>query len=405
MNDLNKLRELFVNVRNNPYSSFYKDFYAGRVPERNDFPVTMDEWRMIPVLTKADIQRVPPFKRVFGPRQDIDFIGTTSGTTSGRTLSTARSAIHIPEHEVLFAGTSTAMLFNYPPHMAQLSAPSMRWIGCDPTHLEASAVLARTAKIDAVMGKAAVLIAFAPYLEARMSLSAIRAICLSHDRCTAAQEREVRRLYPAARIGSTYASMEIGHIANTAPEHVGTRPFALRSLPDVYIETDPTQEGSGSGEIIVTTSDPKRLFPAIRYRTGDIGIILEQKDRTVFEIRGRLATDGAIRFAGGTILVDEIERALAVATDNEATDFEAAVTEEQNSSLPVLSIAVITKGRATLSGSEKIEQRLSATMLVNENRTYADAVAKGLCAPLICTLGDSEHGIDRKRRRLIDKRI
>lgn len=414
MVELSTLRRAFQRAMTSPYSSFYRDLYASRMPFSADFPRTWDEWASLPFLTKKDMQDVSFYGRQFIPVNHVDVIRMTSGTTSSGILLMPRANFrYIPRlHESM--PCLRMMNFFFPHHTAGVyKIPDMQFIGGDAARLEMSAALAARIQIDAIGGMSSLLIAFAPVLAQRYDTARIRWLALSSDKCTGLQEKALHRYYPNAKIVNIYTSTEAqGYIAISPPEPVPGYPFAVEPLPDYYHlelidEADaPIDTELTLGSLIVSSVHPEDSFPLLRYRSGDSAVrVFKDKSRELFNVTGRVELD-RIRFAGGTIMAEEVERAVEAVAGGFATDFEAAVSEEMigGHPLPKLTVTLVLADDTVSLELNTIAQHLSEEIRINQRRTYAESVEGGFSAPLECKTTLPALEIMRKRRRLVDTR-
>lgn len=403
MNPLTKRKEEALRlVLENKYSAFYREHYATILPKPH-------HWHDIPFLTREAIMRVPLAKRTFIPADAVDSIGMTSGT-SGRGLLLIprdREAPRPTFDTARFLGKEkTIMWFNpfgyvFRTHLE----PTQQLIAGDRAHLEESARLCGAWSVEGLIGAPSILIAFAPYLTKHTEVHTIRRICISTERCSTSQLKELQRLYPGATLAVAYSSVEAGYVACSPLHPINNHPLALITSPEFFAEcidgAGKEVEPGGEGELVLT-SFARKAFPLIRYRTGDKIFLLGQiEENLLFEVRGRMSEEG-VRIPGGEILLIELERALATLPAH-ISDYEATLTEIGTPSRILLSITLFVSEtpRESVGG---LAMQLSRELRVNGQRTYEDGVVHGIYAPLLCTAESYriEHG--RKRRHLTDLR-
>ena len=69
-----------------------------------------------------------------------------------------------------------------------------------------------------------------------------------------------------------------------------------------------------------------------------------------------------------------------------------------------LSISLIPSTNGATLDVDTLARLVEQELHITERRTYADAIERGLCAPIQCVIVNASHGEGRKRRRLIDAR-
>ena len=412
MATLEKIRSGFQRAILSSHSSFYRDLYGHARSFPPEFPRTWDEWESLPLLSKNDIQSVPFHQRVFITETEMDVIRMTSGTT-GKILTIPRNNIRpVPELDALLP-YSRIMGFFYPHHIFGVyGRPNLVFVGGDSARLDASAVLAARAEIEIIFGLPSLLLAFAEILAQRYDIRRIRRLMLQSDICTKLQEKVLRVLYPSAELVCTYTSAEMqGQVAFSPTPRIPEHSLAILPTADYHFESideagKPIREAFVSGELVTSALNESEAFPVLRYRTGDRALIIStHAEQNVFEILGRTAHD-RVRFAGGHISINEIERAINVVSDGDVSDFEAVVSEEMRGNVPLLklTITLITHDGAYSLHDKGVTEKIANELRINEIRTYADGVQRKLCAPLTCKIVPSQHNIDYKRRRLVDMR-
>ncbi len=402
------LQKLFERVLSSEHSSFYRDLYRdhqGTIP-------TMSEWESLPLLKKSDIARVPLKERIYIDPKEVDLVRLTSGTSSSGVLAMPRAKMSYTTAERSFMPVDCYMGFLLPHRVYDnYTRPGARFIGGDPARLKESAALAAKMGIEGIGGLPSTLIAFAEHLSAVYDSTRIRHLCFNGDVCTKLQRATLARLYPGVQTAvSSYGSSETQGLCGISVEYPG-HDSALLGHPLVHYEiVDETgsviTETPAEGELVVSTLYEHAAFPLVRYRTGDTAMMLERTpERTVFEIRGRAASD-RVRFSAGIILLAELERAIEAVANGMVADFEAAVREEEIEGRPVLSlsIALIAPPLYAQSISPDIARALEGELRVSEQGTYAEAMRRGACSPIVCRTEGLSYGLGRKRRRLTDAR-
>lgn len=407
MATLQELTALYERAVSSPHSRFYRDFFAARPA-----PSTLAEWRALPLLTKQDIVAVPFDERIFVDPGKVDLVRLTSGTTSANVLAIPRAEALYTEAERDLIPADSYIGFLLPHRVYDNYAkPGTRFIGGDPARLAESAHLAASIEVQAVAGLPSTLIPFAGQLSRVYDINRVRHLCLNGESATKMQRAMLKTLYPGVQtMVSSYGSSETQGLCAISTPYPGYEQ-ALRGHPLVHYEIvddagSVIEQFPAEGELVVSIVSDTVAFPLIRYRTGDTALMLESDDaHSIFVLLGRAQTD-RIRFSAGSIFVAEMERAITKITKGFVADFEATVREEKTAdgARLALSIALISPPLYHASIPLDVASQLEREMRISERGTYRDAVQKGACAPLACTIVGLEYGAGRKRRRLTDAR-
>ncbi len=409
MASLPQLQELFTRVYNSTYSSFYRNFYG---PSVSVAPDTLLTWESLPLLTKADVIRTPYNERIFISPSEVDIVRMTSGTTSSGVLAIPRAKMPYTKAEASFMPVDCYMGFLLPHRVYDnYTKPGARFIGGDPARLAESAALAAHMGIEGIGALPSTLIAFAEPLSAVYDINRIRHLCFNGDVCTKLQHSALSKLYPSVKtMVSAYGSSETQGLCGVSIEYSGHE-NALLGHPSVHYEIVDSAgvaiaETPAEGELVVSILYEHAAFPLVRYKTGDTVLMLERSaERTVFAVQGRTASD-RVRFSAGSILLPELERAISVVTKGMVADFEATVREERNAEKPLTSLSIILISPPLYADtiSPDIARHIEEELRVSEHRTYAEAVRRGACTPITCSIEGLTYGFGRKRRRLTDAR-
>lgn len=411
---MNALSQGVVTLRaalENASSSFYRDFYTTDVLSSLPNPCTKEAWEHIPLLSKENVMGRPLSERLFVPRERVESIRTTSGTTGAGLLAMPR-LLHRVAGPPLLPNISTMMSFHYYSFMVQACIPERaRIVAGDRLKLSESAVLAKEADADSLAGPASVLIVSARYLVKYGVNERIRTLLVLSERCSVIQWRLLRQSYPNALIYIEYGLSETGTVALCSEQNVPERGMPQKCVGGHILEiTDNHGRGVEKGEAgeIVLTTVGEAAFPLVRYRTGDRATLLgESGTNTEFETMGRIQED-TVRIPGGAIKMLELERALSRLVHAEKIDFEAEVTEviRDNITIPRLSVRIVVYDPSFRPNTNAIVSGLQNTLRVNQRRTYGDGVLAGLYEPLECSIVEAESTLAmNKRRYLRDARI
>ncbi|MCE9541455.1 hypothetical protein K8R03_02750 [Candidatus Kaiserbacteria bacterium] len=412
MSTLIQLRRKIHEVLHSPYSDFYRNLYRGKVSLNDGFPGSWEEWTSLPLLTKADLQHVPYQQRLYVPKEKIYRIHQTSGTTGAGITVLPRT--RTPYHKQALAHFNAASYIGFMyPHSGyeMFTPPGSQFIGGDPARLQASAVLAsRIAAEGIAVASASLAIEFASELQKSLDLLSIKHILLQGDICTRLQRKALSRLYPNAKITMIYLCAEMQGVAVfPALPAIPDEPNGLEPSSDIYAELADERGGiisepNTEGNLIVSVLQDGMALPLLRYTPGDRATFLvHDETRTVFKVVGRNVND-RLRLSVGQIVLRELERAVEMSVPDSVTDFQATLEESGIPPLPFLSLTLYGSA-SSAQNSEAIARLIQENLRITPERTYADGMARGICAPIVCTVSAPEmHGVPQKRQRLVDGR-
>lgn len=396
MNKLTQtLDDLLSYAVKNRHSDFYRTHYKDvSVPEKI---LTLSDWEQIPPLSKADILAVPFWKRIFTPPAGVDTVRNTSGTTGGNVLLIPRSKFtdysYFPK-DVSVTGVLTFLATQHIyERQTHLLWPNAQSVTGNAAHLEHSVKLAAHANVNVIQSYVFMMEALIPLLEKYKLAEKIELIEFMGERVTPSMWKKVKAHMPNATIIADYGSSEYQSVAAVAyPEENPERAFYYHSQPTHLIEfLDPdsgaaVSDPGSEGEITITTLwSEDNPFPLIRYRSGDLGRIVQTSQdpmECTFEVLGRLTLD-RIKIAGGEIKVEEVERVLRDLHDRIGEEFELHFYEEGGKDgLPSVTLKLVPHQRdcdMTVL-AEDIKERLR----VAPTYTYKDGVENAIYGPLTC---------------------
>jgi len=145
----------------------------------------------------------------------------------------------------------------------------------NPYKLEETAAIASRLRIDFIHTHAPILLSFIPFLKRYYDTENIKFIMLG-GQITTAQHSMINKEFPKAVIARLYGLAETGSIGLQCDLLIANNGISTYHISDnVFIEIIPVESG-GMGEIVVTHL---YLAPSllVRYQTGDLGEILENK--------------------------------------------------------------------------------------------------------------------------------
>lgn len=386
-------------------------------------PLTIDSWdawRDIPFLKKEDLLASPLQERIFVPMDLVDHITSTSGTTGSLPLFSARTRLSEYEFRVVLdTGWHAALSSKLVPHQQERylakRSRAPRVIVIDPRNTKATARLAKAAGVDAIFAFLFHMPLITEQLVHAGVAPHIRYIEVAGETCSESQFREMQRAFPNARIVSTYGLSEV----ENSPVGIPCKPLSIEDTAQVhhakdgcYLELLDTESNriiepttGAIGELLITCfRGGPAAFPMIRYRSGDTVRVVEEHcarhGTWSFVIMGRADVD-FVRIPGGMLRADEIERTLRSLGTRVSDTFEMEVGDVSDGGVTKTSATL--RIDADIAGDEvALARDIAAVLRVGPASTYADGVARGLYAPLICErLPHDLSAAVRKRRRII----
>ena len=255
-------------IHASPHADFYKKkFSFALLPTR----VTITD---LPFLSRKELVDIPPDERLYVPREDVAFIGFTSGTTSAKPLVSYFSSVAHYFFEPSLGTPITRALITYPPLNKNFSASFIQQcrqakrritpIFADYQNLPNSAVLARETCADAIYATPTIAGNLGEYIEKFYEPKNIKLLVLSSETLTRTKRDLLAQQYPNATIANLYASSEIGQfILYPCTRMLERNEPSFHFLHEALIALELID-----GELVVTYGLNK-AFPLIRYKTGD----------------------------------------------------------------------------------------------------------------------------------------
>ncbi|OGL63212.1 hypothetical protein A3E97_03580 [Candidatus Uhrbacteria bacterium RIFCSPHIGHO2_12_FULL_47_12] len=280
----NKIQKVLRFVLENKHSAFYREKFRPYGLDRVGNFRTMEDFFKLPLLRKDELLLCSPFERIFTDIKDIDLALNTSSTSGKDPLIVFRRL----RDEASF----WELLLNYRKRfrfamILQHSSPANRLYSRDyygrglpvfignPYKLEETAAIASRLRIDFIHTHAPILLSFIPFLKRYYDTENIKFIMLG-GQITTAQHSMINKEFPKAVIARLYGLAETGSIGLQCDLLIANNGISTYHISDnVFIEIIPVESG-GMGEIVVTHL---YLAPSllVRYQTGDLGEILENK--------------------------------------------------------------------------------------------------------------------------------
>ena len=243
-------------------------------------------------------------------------------------------------------------------------------------------ILMRDFKPDSFSGIASFIARALAFIQDQKILNGIRALRLSAEALTDAQEKFFKEKLPHAVIEMGFGSAEVGNISADPCEFLGKNQYH----PDPNIKFEVVNQEDGIGEIAVSFY----LSPSVyieQYLTGDLCRFVHEPcpcgNSATFEFLGRKDFD-FIRFSGATLQKNEAERVMDEYS-NYIDDFRIEVKEMRidDRILPELNFQII--GTKKLFQMERpdefLRKEISNNLFLTLKQTLGTLVEKGLFLP------------------------
>ncbi len=408
LNYLSRLDAIFQYAYHNERASFYRDLYGDRIPQHFRID-SLAAWRTVPFVTKADLQTVPLLSRTFTDLSDADLLRTSSGT-SGVPFMTLRNFPWTykevfdrmePTGVLMYGDITYATENGY-----RLERPDIPFVSGDLHAPESAARLAAEFPINVLGCWLYGYEMIVPHLDRYGLRDRIELITTFGERVTPERYARLKELFPNAMVYTRYGATEIhesrfGYSIDEFDQELGT---VFRTSENQFMELiDPEtgaviEEAGREGEIVTTMLwTEKNPSPLLRYRMGDLGIYTLYDDdpwKRRYVTRGRVNLD-RIRIPGGVLQAAEFERVFAQCADLVDPDFELHYSMAPLS----FTLWVIPKGSFD---TEAFVAKLMETVRISPERTYADAVVRGLVPPFTCKRVEKLSRDGKKRVRFIE---
>ncbi len=377
-----------------------------------------NSWQSLPFIDKAILQNIPIEERVFIEWGDINSIHASSGTSGRPPHFSPWVRLDGYEYRTRFHTFTRPALCSMPIHhqhekfLDEFNV-NPKLIVFDPRRARASVELARLAGIDSLFIFTGHLTLIGPEVE-RLGMGAdIRFIELAGESCSRSLYNYAKRVFPNSVIVSFYGATEVENPPITYPCRPlsDAEPLEVHHPRDGYYielihpdtrELLPIQSGT-EGEIVITADITRpslqAVSPLVRYRTGDMARVFEEKCSThnnwSFTMPGRVAMD-FIKIPGGVLRAEEIERVLRSLGENVSDIFELHFKEIEDAGTVKISITLYleTTGATDL---ENLARQVERSTRVGAAFTYADGIARGMYLPITCVPFKPAYRGKRKR--------
>lgn len=411
-----KIRSLISRAAASAYSDFYKRKYAGanvsplselgaseqlRLTESDKKEIT-DLLESLPFLTRQDITSSHPADRLFVPREEVEFVSYTSGTTDGKPLIQYWGHVDNYFYDPSLGLDIQNILILHPALNKNFGHTFVRQcreaqrpltpIFADYQSLAQSAVLASATLADAIYTTPTLAEHIADHLDKTYDAGKIKLLVLFSETLTDTKREGLKRRYPNAAIANVYASSEIGQILMyPSREDIMEERRIMRMQTEALVAAELID-----GELVITMEQNK-AFPLIRYRTGDFFKISQNAQSEdggpdaanvaicpALEWDGRMDVD-KIRVNGMEIKGADIEEALAACRNEIGASYQFhfySTLSDRTGKEAIRIVVEVCKGSASefsrRESEEKILQALLTRWHFTSSATLQTAVDKGL---------------------------
>lgn len=388
-----ELQAVIAQSRTNRYSMFYRERFH-KVSE--GAPAGMADWQSIPYLTREEIVAAPLWERTFVPRQDVEVVRNTYGTSGEKSLLTPR--ILFGDYASLWRSLGASRIMNLYSMAFYSEGPRRKdgglVIGGDHADLGVSIALLKLFRADSILGGPFEMVYIGQHLTdaERANIKVIEAG--GGERCSLGQIEEMHATFPNVSVVVTYASSEArGIVATSCLEMVQKRSNLMHMLDEhFFLELiDPDVGGSVTavgrvGEMVLTSLDANLPLPLIRYRTGDLARYMGQcpcGKGQLIDVIGRAEKD-RIRILEGELLLPEFERVVRALPGVHPDLFEMRYEEQKigNRTLPQVRL-LLTPTEGEKLDFVNLARQISRTLHVSLESTYEEKVLQGRYLPLL----------------------
>ncbi len=398
----NKIKKIFDFAIKNPYASFYKKKYS----KIKFSKFNLETFKSLPFLTRDEIEKTPPLKRVFLPSNKISMVKVSSGTAHNPLMVLMdpldREAYQIQKNILLqnkvkklfYLLSAYQIYLRWDVYRREVKDFLLRCVG-DAGNLAVSSRIAASVKVDGIETTPSLLYLFIPYLKEVYDLKKIKYISLSAEYTSRLRFDYFKKNFPNAYFNFASGSAE-GRSLGYRCQYLSYKkdPRFFHFYPGIYGEAI-------DGELILTSLQ-KSAFPVIRYKSGNQAIIRDENcpcgQKVTLELLGRMQTD-FVKIAGTIIHPQLIEKALMVVQDLIEPLYQLHIyeVEYRDRILPLLELKLIPKKGKVDQG--KLKQVISESLYLSPTSSLKQLVEKGLFLPLKITLVE---GIEIKgKERLI----
>lgn len=258
----------------------------------------------------------------------------------------------------------------------------------DVSNLRKTAIISASVGIDSLVSIPTILYFFIQELKKTdFNFEDVKFIWLLGEHCGKEKYDLFKSTFPNAEFKFTFGGAESTSgltVRGYRCDYYAKKKIGLYHLMPVFMYETVDYEGQVTkaeepGEFVQTDLDTEKMFPLIRYRTGDVGIIRSSKckcgNHTELEMLGRDKHD-ALKFHGITLYAHLIEERLAKFSEFLNPFFEMHVSEERKDGkiMPLLSLELSLKDESydtpKLKKAIKDELKENLFLAIGKNLKY-----------------------------------
>ncbi len=376
---------------------------------------TWAQWQALPPVTREQLGRFSYRERCVVPLAEVERIVATSGT-SGRPPFLTALGFTVRSYDFLdewyrFSKPIVCVDQNYlrlEQYLARAGSPVPILI-IDPRAPKVTAALAQAAGADTLFILEPQLRSVGDEMARCGAAANIRFLMLGGGDI-GPHVAYLSRTFPQAVLLGRYAASEVegnpigvpcNAVTPEAPEqyyHANTDMHL--DIVDPTDGTDVPWAPGAEGDLLVSTPHPAVASPLIRYKIGDRVRVAEtpcaRHRAYAFAVLGRANLD-FVKVQGGQLRVDELARTVRQFAAVITGEFELQYTERDNGRGVELAATLYLEPRGPLDWTQFAET-MAHELRVGPSFTYAQGVARGWYAPLVCApLPPITQGVKRKR--------
>lgn len=395
-----KIQRVLKFVWNNHNSFFYRNKYqkAG-IKSYLDIKSSQDFFKL-PMLKKEELINTSPWQRLYLPKEKIEVVGVTSGTTGNpyptvlfnsryhpiQIEQNLKKAIELKIRTYIFllpplAGQARLLRFAF------LKKYGINRILGDIQNLFLTSKIMAQLTVDAIETTPSILYYFLPILKKEYDPLKIKYITLGGEYCSQQKAALLQKSFPNAYFRFIYGGVETGQNAYRCQylEHLPVRFF--HPLPIFYFETIDSKE---EGEALLTHLTTSVAFPLIRYRTGDFIKLTTKSCRCgnnqLLEVFGKLEYEVS-KVAGTMIYAQEVYKTITPFEKYLASsDFKLHLYEiRHNDKLQIKLILQLIPTDKVLDQDKlksEIAKHVSQNLYLSASQTLSPLVEKEVFLPL-----------------------
>ena len=380
---------------NNPFCGFYRFKYKDIGFDPTEIK-SYSDFQQIPHLSKNELLALKPMNMLFVDEKDVKRIHYTAGTTDRKNpLIVPKSNQKPVSYDFELAkelGVRTILYLNSavgPVMTNALSFPveGLITIPGDVTKLEITAHLATEVGIEGIRTTPTLLYEFSSYLDgAGFDKGSLKWILLSAEFCTAQRLEYFQKQFPKAHILFRYGSTEIGTRGYRCGVLSTKEPWLFHPPGNAFIEVEgnaSVDRFQGAGEIIHTDLSVPKAFPFIRYKSGDIAFIKEERCQCgsdqVLGVAGRKGSDFFSK-AGYAVQTQNIADCLEEVKEYIELPFQLHIRKNELNDKEVLELAlmitlkdgagpdILERAKTCVSENLELQPGKNIKSLINEGR-------------------------------------